>query len=66
MLKRFEIDCVHHHAVRPISDPRDFSRKARVSAVYSAHIFRCRSLAGGICGIGAPVSGRKNPVPGAM
>ena len=29
---RFEPDCVRHHAVSPVSDHRDFARKAHVSA----------------------------------
>jgi hypothetical protein len=45
---RFEIDCVRHHAVLRISDPRDLARKARVGAAYSTRGFSC------------PVSGRRN------
>jgi hypothetical protein len=44
----FDLDCVRHHAVPSISDPRDFARKARLSAAHSTRHFRY------------PVSGRRD------
>jgi len=46
--------------------PETFREKPALARFIRRIFFAVRSLAGGICGIGAPVSGRKNPVPGAM